>query len=201
MKPLPHVWLDGSLEQEEALLGFLRSCPSEALADRLLAIAYRDDQIARELSVWYALRSLPTWEDQDIRNLIDDSVTRTKLPSRSTLGARYAAHVSAAVLPILTRLQERDPHQALTISVHALGMFFPVMNEILDADMEMARTARTLAKAFIEALEACGDQPAHFAHTYADLVSADPIGCLDHAVAQAAMGSDARMLLATLMQL
>jgi hypothetical protein len=118
-----------------ALREFLPGQASAVLADRLLALAERDGDIARELQQW---RQVDQMKDDlaGAERMIDELLSsgRGFIDWQET--ASYARR-ARAVLPLLAQARTRRPATAVPLCVHALERLWDVLEDADDSNGEI----------------------------------------------------------------
>lgn len=176
-------------DREQALKDFLHTQPASALAERLLDLAERDHEVARELQQWRKLSESPQ-TPADLKALVSDILS----PGRDFLSWREThgyVHRAQAVLPLLAQTRSRDPAVAAALCLHAMRRGWAVLLQADDSDGDIGDLVRSIGEQWVQALQQMGPQPAGFGDTYLQLLLDDPFGCFDTAAAEAAMGAAA----------
>lgn len=178
-------------DRRQALADFLAAQPAQALAERLLALADADREIAAALQQWRQLAQAPS-RAADLKPL----VTELLAPGRGFLDrrdSRVFAQRARGVLPLLAQAQARDPAGAPALALHAMRRGWLVLSERADdSDGEIGDVVRAIGKAWVEALKHAGPHPAAFGDTLLQVVLDDPFGCFDTPQAAAAIGPAAQ---------
>jgi uncharacterized Zn finger protein len=118
-------------DRRQALHDFLHSRSAATLADRLVDLADRDHEIARELQQWRKLSETPQ-EVADLKAL----VTEIMSPGRDFVSWREShgyVHRAEAVLPLLAETRERNPSAAAALSLHAMRRGWAVLEHADDS--------------------------------------------------------------------
>lgn len=176
-------------DRRQALHDFLHSRSAATLADRLLDLADRDHEIARELQQWRKLSEAPQ-EAADLKAL----VTEIMSPGRDFISWRenYGyVHRAEAVVPLLAKTRDRDPFGAAALSLHAMRRGWAALNQSDDSDGNIGGLIQAIGAEWVAALKQAGPQPAAFGDTYLQLLLDDPFGCFDTEAAEMAMGEAA----------
>jgi len=177
-------------DRRQALDDFLHSRSAATLADRLLDLADRDHEIARELQQWRKLSEAPQ-EPADLKALITEILS----PGRDFISWRESygyVHRAEAVLPLLAKTRERDPSGAAALSLHAMRRGWAVLVHADDSDGNIGGLIQAIGAEWVAALKQAGPQPAAFGDTYLQLLLDDPFGSFDTEAAEVAMGEAAR---------
>ena len=175
----------------EAMRAFLVDQGATALADRLIALAWRDREVSRDLFHWRRLTPPPVALD-DLRALVDDIID----PGRNYIAwgtaGPYVARAEA-VLPLLASVRARDPDQTVELGEHALRAAWRVLTTQADDSFgEIGGFIGRIAGEWLQALAAAPPRPAAYGVHYLSLLLDDPFGCFDPDAAEAAMGEPAR---------
>ena len=176
-------------DRRQALHDFLHSRSAATLADRLLDLADRDHEIARELQQWRKLSEAPQ-EAADLKAL----VTEIMSPRRDFLSwdeCHGYVHRAEAVLPLLARTRERDPSGAMALSLHAMRRGWAALEQSDDSNGDIGGLIQAIGAEWVAALKQAGPQPAAFGDTYLQLLLDDPFGCFETEAAEMAMGEAA----------
>ena len=176
-------------DRRQALHDFLHSRSAATLADRLLDLADRDHEIARELQQWRKLSEAPQ-EAADLKALVTDIMS----PGHSFISWREShgyVHRAEAVLRLLAQTREHDPRGAASLSLHAMRRGWAVLMQADDSNGDIGGLIQAIGAEWVAALRQSGPQPATFGDTYLQLLLDDPFGCFDTAAAEAAMGDAA----------
>lgn len=180
-----------SLAGVEAMRAFLFGQGANALADRLIALAWRDREVSRDLLHWRRLTPPPVALD-DLRALVDDIID----PGRNYIAwgtsGPYVARAEA-VVPLLASVRARDPDQAVELGEHAMRAAWRVLTTQADDSFgEIGGFIGRIAGEWLQALAAAPPRPAAYGVHYLKLLLDDPFGCFDPDAAEAAMGEAAR---------
>lgn len=173
----------------QSLRDFLHSRPAPALADKLLALAAQDRDLARELQQW----QLAAEGDTDPAAL-QALVSKMLAPGRAFIDwDQSLAYVrrADAVLPLLQQARARDPEAALLLCQHALRRAWVVLQQADDSNGDIGGLCQALGAEWLLSLQAAGARPAAFGDTYLQLQLDDPFGCYDADAADAAIGKAA----------
>lgn len=175
----------------EAMRAFLVDQGVTALADRLIALAWRDREVSRELFQWRRLTPPPVALD-DLRALVDDIID----PGRNHIAwgtARPYIGRAEAVVPLLASVRARHPDQAVELGEHAMRTAWRVLTTRADDSFgEIGGFIGRIAGEWVAALAAAPPRPTAFGVHYLALLLDAPFDCFDPDAAEAAMGEPAR---------
>ena len=176
-------------EKRQALHDFLHGQEVATLADKLLELADRDHDVARELQQWRKANELGN-DPAELKTLISEMLA----PGRGFIAwdesASYVRRAEA-VLPLLQRARARDGVAAAALCLHALRRAWGVLQQADDSDGDIGGLCQAIGAEWVLSLKAAGPQPASFGDTYLQVQLDDPFGCFDAAVAEAAIGEPA----------
>lgn len=179
-------------ERRQALQDFLQGQDAAVLAGRLLDLADRDHEIARELQQWRKLSE--TRDGAADPKALKALVTEVLSPGQGFVSWREShayVHRAEAVLPLLAQARAQDPAGAVALCLHAMRRGWAVLMQADDSDGNIGGLIQAIGADWVAALERAGAQPAAFGDTYLQLLLDDPFGCFDTAAAEAAMGVSA----------
>ncbi|MBL8303063.1 MAG: hypothetical protein JNM26_09855, partial [Ideonella sp.] len=175
----------------EAMRAFLVDQGAKALAERLIALAWRDREVSRELFQWRRLTPPPVALD-DLRALVDDIID----PGRNYIAwgtARPYVARAEAVVPLLASVRARAPDQAVELGEHAMRTAWRVLTTQADDSLgEIGGFIGRIAGEWVAALAAAPPRPAAYGVHYLTLLLDAPFDCFDPDAAEAAMGEPAR---------
>ena len=179
-------------DKRQALHDFLHGQKAATLADKLIAIADRDNDISRELQQWRKVSEVSgeNQEPADLKPLITEMLS----PGRGFIAWNESysyVRRAEAVLPLLQQARDRDAAVAATLCLHALRRTWGVLEQADDSDGEIGGLCQAVGAEWVASLQAAGAQPARFGDTYLQLQLDDPFGCFDSAAAEAAIGDAA----------
>lgn len=173
-----------------SLAGVLHAQDASTLADKLLELAGRDAEWARELHRWKKLQEAPA----DLDTLWE-VITDTLEPDAEFLGwgetAEYVRRASGA-LPFIAQARKADPEGAVELCMDALRQGWSVLQRADDSDGDISGLCAELGAAFVATLEAAGPLPATFGDSYLALLEEDPFGSFDTEQAECALGPAAQ---------
>ena len=173
-------------DPRQALHDFLHGLDASTLAARLLDLADREHDIARELHQWRQLRN-PSDRPEDLEALINDLLS----PGRDFIAWNEShgfVHRAKAVLPLLRSTRERSPEQAAALGLHALRRAWRVIDQADDSDGEIGGLCEAIGTEWMQCLQAAGSQPAAFGETLLQVQLDDPLGSVDIAAARDVIG-------------
>jgi hypothetical protein len=176
-------------DRRQALHDFLHSRSAATLADRLLDLADRDHEVARELQQWRKLSEAPH-EAADLKALVTEILS----PGQDFISWRenYAyVRRAEAVVTLLAKTRERDPSGAAALSLHAMRRGWAALSQSDDSDGNIGELIEAIGAEWVAALKQAGPQPAAFGDTYLQLLLDGPFGCFDTEAAEPAMGEAA----------
>ncbi len=176
-------------DKRQALHNFLQGLERTALADKLLDLADRDHDLARELHQWRKLSEL-----KDDAAQLKPMVTDLLSPGRGFIAWNESyAYVrrAEAVLPLLQQARARDPDAAVALCLHGLRKVWGVLSQADDSDGKIGGLCEAIGAELVRALQAARAQPTSFGDTYLQLQLDDPFGCFDAVAAEGAMGAAA----------
>lgn len=176
-------------EKRQALHDFLHSQEVAVLADRLLAFADRDHDIACELQQWRKTSELND-DPAELKTLISEMLASGRSFIAWDESASYVGRAEA-VLPLLQQARTRDAGAAAALCLHALRRVWEVQQQADDSNGEIGDLCHAIAAEWVLALQAAGPQKAGFGDTYLQVQFDDPFGCFDTAAAEAAIGEPA----------
>ncbi len=176
-------------QKRQALHDFLHGQEGATLADKLLELADRDHDIARELQQWRKASELSN-DPAELKTLISEMLA----PGRGFIAwdesASYVRRAEA-VLPLLEQARTRDAGAAVALCLHALRRAWGVLQQADDSDGEIGGLCQAIGAEWVLSLKAAGPQKASFGDTYLQVQLDDPFGCFDAAAAEAAIGEPA----------
>lgn len=173
-------------ERAQSLYDFLHGQDSATLADKLLALAERDADLALELHQWREL-SAARHDISHLQAVLTDILTPAGGYLEYGEDIAYADHAQAA-LPVLQELRADDPAAAVDLCVHALRLSWQALQHADDSEGEIGSWCAALGAELEQAIAAAGDQPAAFGETLLQLQMDDPFGCFDSDAIAAAIG-------------
>ena len=179
-------------DRRQALQDFLQAQDAAVLAGRLLDLADRDHEIARELQQWRKLSE--TRDGAADPKALKALVTEILSPGQGFVSWREShayVHRAEAVLPLLAQARAQDPAGAVALCLHAMRRGWAVLMQADDSDGNIGGLIQAIGAEWVAALERAGPQPATFGEAYLQLLLDDPFGCFDTAAAEAAMGEPA----------
>ena len=177
-------------DKRTALDDFLRGQDPSALVEKLMDLADRDRDIARELQHW---RKATEAADQpaELKPLITKLLSpggRGFIAWNETLGYVRRAE---SVLPLLRRAIARDAEASVTLCLHALRRTWSILEDADDSDGNIGDLCQAIGAEWVRSLQAAGPQPAKFGETYLQVQIDDPFGSFDADAAEAAIGEAA----------
>lgn len=179
-------------DRRQALQDFLQAQDAAVLAGRLLDLADRDHEIARELQQWRKLSE--SRDGAADPKALKALVTEILSPGHGFISWREShdyVHRAEAVLPLLAQTRAQDPAGAVALCLHAMRRGWAVLMQADDSDGNIGGLIQAIGAEWVAALGRAGPQPAAFGDTYLQLLLDDPFGCFDTAAAEAAMGEPA----------
>lgn len=179
-------------DRRQALQEFLQAQGAAVLAGRLLDLADRDHEIARELQQWRKLSETSdgTADPKALKALVTEILS----PGQGFVSWREShayVHRAEAVLPLLAQARAQDPAGAVVLCLQAMRRGWAVLMQADDSDGNIGGLIQAIGAEWVAALQRAGPQPAAFGDTYLQLLLDDPFGCFDTAAAEAAMGQPA----------
>lgn len=176
-------------DKRQALHDFLHARDPANLADKLLALADGDFDIARELQQWRQASEVRN-DPVDLQRMISEALAPTRGFIDRDECASYLRR-AAAIFPLLQQARARNAGAAAALCLHALRSAWGVLQQADDSDGEIGGLCQAIGEEWVLALTAAGPQPAGFGDTYLQIQLDDPFGCFDAACAEAAIGEAA----------
>ena len=179
-------------DRRQALQDFLQAQDVSVLAGRLLDLADRDHEIARELQQWRKLSE--TRDGAADPKALKALVTEILSPGQGFVSWREShayVHRAEAVLPLLAQARAQDPAGAVALCLHAMRRGWAVLMQADDSDGNIGGLIQAIGAEWVAALQRAGPQLAAFGEAYLQLLLDDPFGGFDTAAAEAAMGEPA----------
>jgi hypothetical protein len=176
-------------DRRQALGDFLHAQPSAQLAERLLNLADRDHEIARELQQWRKLSEAPS-TPAELKALITDILS----PGHDFASwQEIASYVQRAtrVLDLLGQARARDPGGAAALCLHGMRRGWAVLMQADDSNGEIADLIHAIGDEWVASLQQAGPQPTSFGEEYLHLLLDDPVDSFDTAAVEAVMGPTA----------
>ena len=176
-------------DKRTALHDFLRGQDPSALVEKLMEIADRDRDIARELQHWRKVTEV-TEQPAELKSL----VTQLLSPGRSFIAwnetYRYVRRAES-VLPLLRQTIARDAEASVALCLHALRRGWSILQQADDSDGDIGGLCEAIGAEWVRSLQAAGPRPAKFGETYLQVQLDDPFGSFEADTADVAIGEPA----------
>lgn len=176
-------------DKHQALHDFLRGQESSALADKLMEIADRDRDTARDLQHWRKATEVPA-RPAEQKTLVTELLSpgRRFIAWNETHGYVRRAE---SVLPLLRQAIARDAEASVVLCLHGLRRAWSVLEQADDSHGNIGGLCEAIGAEWVRALQAAGPRPAKFGETYLQVQLDDPFGSFDADAAERAIGGPA----------
>lgn len=172
-----------------ALRDFLLARDVPTLAEKLMAVAYRDRRVATELQHWRKLVEA-SGRTTDLKPLITQLLTVKRGFVAWDQIATFVQEAEA-VLPLLRQATAQDANEAVMLGLHALRRLWKVLGDADDSNGEISELCIAVGGEWVLSLQAAGEQPAKFGETWLQACLDDPIDCFDTGAIEQAIGETA----------